>query len=80
MKGNSRRSDSTSESFGTIGVSGASLVIDALSETGLEGKIYVVHCSTTVGPIVGVEPEGVSRVREPESEREACEYESLDIL
>ena len=70
-EGNSRRSDSTSESFGTIGVSGASLVIDAFSETGLGGKISVVHCSTTVGP--GVEPEGGSRVRDTASEREAYE-------
>ena len=71
--GNSRKSNSTSESFGTMDVSGASLVTDAFCETVLEGKISVVHCSKTVGPIVGVGPEGGSRVRATTSEREACE-------
>ena len=60
-------------------VSGACLVTDAFCETGLEGKISV-HCSTTVRPKVGVEPEGDSRVRDTAFEPEACELESLDIL
>ena len=53
---NSRRPDSTSESFGTIGVSGACLVIYALGETKFEGGNSVVHCSTTVMPAVGARP------------------------
>ena len=55
--GNSRRSNSTSDSFGTMDVSGASLVTDAFCETVLEGKNSAVHYSTTVWPIGGVEPE-----------------------
>jgi len=79
-EGNSRRSDSTSESFGTIGVSGAYLILYALSETRFEGENSVVHCSTAVRPVVGVKTVDGSWVRETASEREACEEKSQGIL
>ena len=40
----------------------------------------MVHCSSTVRPVVGARPVDGSWVREMASEREACEEESLDIL
>ena len=55
-EGISRRPDNTRESFGNIGVSGACLVIDALGESRFEGKNSVVHCSSTVRPVVGARP------------------------
>ena len=62
--------DSTSEWFVTIRVSGAFPVIDALGVTMSEGKISVVACSSTVGPVAGTWPVNGSRMRETASERE----------
>ena len=56
--GTSRRSNSTSERYGTMDVRAIS--------------VSVVYCST-VRPSVGEEPGGGSRVRDTASEREACE-------
>ena len=72
----SRRSDNTSESFDTIGVSGVCLVIFALGKSRVDGKISV----STLGSKAGTRPVSGLGVRETVSEREAFEEESLDIL